>query len=89
LHETIPDFHNTPKRLAALPKAADADVTGRKKEMLGELDYAYQRESECGRLLELVKAGQIPERITHNDTKLNNVMIHNITGQGICVIDLD
>ena len=89
LHETIPDFHNTPKRLEALRKAADADVAGRKKEVLGELDFAYQRESECGRLLELVKAGQIPERITHNDTKLNNVMIHNITGKGICVIDLD
>jgi hypothetical protein len=89
LHETIPDFHNTPKRLEALRKAADADVAGRKKEVLVELEFAYQRESECGRLLELVKAGQIPERITHNDTKLNNVMIHNITGKGICVIDLD
>jgi len=89
LHETIPDFHNTPKRFEALRKAAEADVAGRKIEVLAELDFAFQMEFDCGRLLELVKTGDIPERITHNDTKLNNVMIHDNTGEGVCVIDLD
>lgn len=89
LHETIPHFHDTPRRLEALRKAAEEDVAGRGKEVLPELDFAFQREAEAGRLLELVRAGDIPERITHNDTKLNNVLLDDATGRGICVIDLD
>ena len=89
LHETIPHFHDTPKRFEALRLAAVADVAGRKKEVLAELDFAFQRETEAGRLLERVRLGEIPERITHNDTKLNNVMLDDQTGDGICVIDLD
>ncbi len=89
LHETIPHFHDTPKRFEALRKAAEADVAGRKKEVFAELDFAFQREPEVSRLLDLVLAGEIPERVTHNDTKLNNVMLDDKTGEGICVIDLD
>lgn len=89
LHETIPHFHDTPKRFATLRKAAEEDVVGRKKQVLAELDFAFQRETETSRLLDLVRAGEIPERVTHNDTKLNNVMLENKTGEGICVIDLD
>jgi len=89
LHETIPFFHDTPRRFEALRQAAEADVAGRKKEVLPELDFAFQREAEVGRLLALVAKGDIPERVTHNDTKLNNVMLDDKTGEGICVIDLD
>lgn len=89
LHETIPHFHDTPKRFAALRKAAEEDVVGRKNQVLAELEFAFQRESEVSKLLDLVRAGEIPERVTHNDTKLNNVMLEDKTGEGICVIDLD
>ncbi len=89
LHETIPHFHDTPTRFEALRKAAEADVAGRKKEVLPELKFAFEREGETSRLLDLVRSGHIPERVTHNDTKLNNVMLDDATGEGICVIDLD
>jgi len=89
LHESIPHFHDTPWRVVALRKAAEADVAGRKKDVLAELEFAFQREGEAGRLLDLARAGEIPERVTHNDTKLNNVMLDDKTGEGICVIDID
>lgn len=89
LHETIPYFHDTPKRFTALRKAVDEDVAGRKMNVLPELEFAFQREGDCGKLLALVASGDIPERVTHNDTKLNNVMLDDTTGEGICVIDLD
>lgn len=89
LHETIPYFHDTPRRFAALRQAAEADVVGRKKDVLPELKFAFEREGETSRLLDLVRSGHIPERVTHNDTKLNNVMLDDATGEGICVIDLD
>ncbi len=89
LHETIPHFHDTPRRFEALRQAAREDVAGRKKEVLAELEFAFQREPEVGRLLDLVGTGDIPERVTHNDTKLNNVMLDDKTGDGVCVIDLD
>jgi aminoglycoside phosphotransferase (APT) family kinase protein len=89
LHETIPHFHDTPKRFENLRKAAEEDVAGRKHEVLAELEFAFKREPEVSRLLDLVAKGEIPERVTHNDTKLNNVMLDDKTGEGICVIDLD
>ncbi len=89
LHETIPEFHNTVSRLAALDAAAEADVKGRRGEVAAELAFIAERRRWCGRLLELQESGEIPERITHNDTKLNNVMLDDVTGKGICVIDLD
>ncbi len=89
LHETIPDFHNTPKRMEALERAVAADPCGRAKLVQREIDFALSRREEAGLLLQLNAEGLIPERITHNDTKLNNVLIDDISGQGICVIDLD
>jgi aminoglycoside phosphotransferase (APT) family kinase protein len=89
LQETIPHFHDTPQRLENLRNAAEEDVAGRKHEVLAELEFAFSRESEVSRLLDLMAAGEIPERVTHNDTKLNNVMLDEKTGEGICVIDLD
>ena len=89
LNETIPDFHNTPKRLEALQAAVKADVRGRLKEVGPELDFIMKRADDCSRLVDLCAAGDIPERITHNDTKLNNILIDDVSGEGICVIDLD
>ncbi len=89
LNDTIPDFHNTPKRLAALESALAADICDRAKLAKPELDFVMQRKSMTRTLLDLNAQGLIPERITHNDTKLNNVMLDDATGQGICVIDLD
>ncbi len=89
LHETIPAFHNTPARLKALDAAIGADVCGRKAEVAAEIAFVDERRVQCGRLLERHARGEIPERITHNDTKINNVMLDDATGEGVCVIDLD
>ena len=85
LHDTIPDFHHTPKRFARLEQALKADAGNRAKLAAPEIAFALQHQSVTRVLLE---AG-LPERVTHNDTKLNNVMIDDATGKGICVIDLD
>lgn len=85
LHDTIPDFHHTPKRLAALENAIEADAVNRAHLCREEIQFAFARKSIVGRLLE----AQLPERVTHNDTKLNNVMLDDVTGEGICVLDLD
>ena len=89
LNETIPDFHNTPKRIANLEAAIAADKKGRVKEVQREIDFILSRKADASKLLELNATGEIPERITHNDTKLNNVLIDDATGEGVCVIDLD
>lgn len=89
LHETIPDFHNTVKRFEALKAAVEADVMGRAKDVEKEIAFAYDREQKAQVLTDLQKSGRLPLRVTHNDTKLNNIMIDDATGKGICVIDLD
>lgn len=89
LLETIPDFHNTPKRYAALEEAIQRDVKNRAAECKKEIEFTMKRKEIAGLLIDLCAKGEIPERITHNDTKLNNVMIDDATNQGICVIDLD
>ena len=89
LHETIPDFHNTRRRFERLRSAAEADLLGRRAAVTEEIDFAFQRECSVETLHDLLEDGQIPERITHNDTKLNNVMIDDATQEGVCVIDLD
>ena len=85
LHETIPDFHHTPRRFAALQQAIAADVKGRAKLAQPEIDFALAHESITGILLE----ASLPERITHNDTKFNNVLLDDATGESLCVVDLD
>ncbi len=89
LHDTIPDFHNTPKRVQNLQKAIAADRVGRAKEVQREIDFVLERLADTELLLKLHHEGAIPERITHNDTKLNNVLMDEATGKGVCVIDLD
>jgi hypothetical protein len=89
LHETIRDFHHTPARFAALEKAVAADAHNRARLAKPEIDFALRHRDLVGVLTGLQTRGLIPERITHNDTKLNNVMLDDATGEGICVIDLD
>ena len=89
LAETIPDFHNTPKRIAQLEEAVRVDSCGRVRSAEAEIEFILSRKEEADTLLKLNREGAIPERITHNDTKLNNVLIDVETGRGICVIDLD
>ena len=85
LHDTIPDFHHTPKRFAALEAAINADAAGRVKLARPEIEFALAHKSITSVLLD----ANLPERVTHNDTKFNNVMLDDATGEGICVIDLD
>jgi aminoglycoside phosphotransferase (APT) family kinase protein len=89
LHETIPAFHHTPSRLQRLQEAIAADVCGRAAEVGPEIAFALARTEFAHTLDRLHRAGDLPERVTHNDTKLNNVMLDAHTGEGLCVIDLD
>ena len=85
LHDTIPGFHHTPRRFARLEEVIMADPCGRVVQAGVEIEFALRRKAITGVLL----AAGLPERVTHNDTKLNNVMLDDATGAGICVIDLD
>lgn len=89
LHETIPNFHHTRSRFERLREVAAADPQGRLSSVQPEWDFIRRREDCVDTLLGLAATGQIPERVTHNDTKLNNVMIDDATQEGVCVIDLD
>ncbi len=89
LYVTIPDFHNTPWRYETFLQAVADDPKNRVKAVQNEIDFVNQRADEVDKLVKLVQAGQIPERVTHNDTKIDNVMISDATGEGLCVIDLD
>lgn len=89
LHETIPHFHDTPSRLATFDAALAADCRNRAALAKDEIAFVASIRHIAPRLLDLQAAGAIPERITHNDTKLNNVMLDDVSGAGVCVIDLD
>jgi Ser/Thr protein kinase RdoA (MazF antagonist) len=85
LNDTIPDFHHTPKRFAALEAAIAADSFNRAGVAKREIEFALAHKPMTSALLD----ARLPERVTHNDTKFNNVMLDDATGQGVCVIDLD
>ncbi len=89
LTETIKNFHYTPGRFENFEKALNADALGRKKDCLPEIEFYLARREFCSLITDRLADGRIPLRVTHNDTKLNNVMIDNATLRGICVIDLD
>ena len=89
LHETIPGFHDTRGRFDALFRAVEADASNRASLVKPEIEFARQREFLVDVLLLAQSSREIPERVTHNDTKLNNVMLDDLTGEGVCVIDLD
>jgi len=89
LHDTIPNFHNAVMRLATLRDAVKQDPHGRAAGAQPEIAFVEQRAAMCARLLDRHQRGELPERITHNDTKLNNVMLDEQTNAAVCVIDLD
>lgn len=89
LHETIPDFHHTPKRMDALRAVIERDPHGRAAGARAEIGFALAREPLTRVLLDEHHAGRMPERVTHNDTKINNVLLDAHSGRGLCVIDLD
>ncbi len=89
LCEVIPDFHNNEARLQQLKDAAAKDVKGRKAEVEKELEFVKKREDDFSFFNNLHREGNLPLRVTHNDTKLNNVLFDKNTKKSICVIDLD
>jgi len=89
LRETIPDFHHTRKRFERLMEVAAADPLGRLADVRPEFDFVCQREDLTSVLLDGIASGALPLRVTHNDTKINNVMIDAETDEAVCVIDLD
>ena len=89
LTETIPNFHDTPVRYAALKTAVENDVRGRAEDVRREIDFALEREAYAGTLTALQFSGDLPLRVTHNDTKLNNILFDRDTRKALCVIDLD
>ena len=89
LTETIPRFHDTPERFRQLRAAMDADPCGRRAELGRELDFALAREERAARLQNCRERGEVPLRVTHNDTKMSNVLLDAQTRRALCVIDLD
>jgi hypothetical protein len=89
LNETIPDFHNTPMRFEAFEAALAADSCGRAGSCAAEFDFAKPRKAMTATVTDALAKGEIPLRVTHNDTKINNVLLDRDSGEGICVIDLD
>ena len=89
LHETIVNFHNTPDRFRQLMDAVKADKCGRLAEVTAEVEFAKAREDFCGTLERAHAEGKLPLKVTHNDTKLNNILFDKTTGQTLCVVDLD
>ncbi|MBQ7390766.1 MAG: aminoglycoside phosphotransferase family protein [Clostridia bacterium] len=89
LHETIVNFHNTPDRFRQLTEAIENDVKGRLKEVSAEVEFARAREQFAWTLENAHKEGRLPLRVTHNDTKLNNILFDTNTGKTLCVVDLD
>ena len=89
LHETIVNFHNTEDRFAKFEAALAADKLGRAKDIADEIKFVMDRKADCSVALQALREGKLPLRVTHNDTKLNNILIDRDSHEGICVIDLD
>lgn len=89
LVETIPGFHDTPKRFETFKQAVAADVCGRAAMVQEEIQFVLDRAEDMGVAKDMLSAGKLPLRVTHNDTKLNNIMIDDVTGEALCIIDLD
>lgn len=89
LYEVLPNFHNTVIRLENFRRAVKEDSVGRASQVQAEIEFAENRSAVCGQIVNRLASGEIPSRVTHNDTKLNNVMIDNVTDHAVAVIDLD
>lgn len=89
LYETIPQFHDTVKRFRDFDDAQRKDVKNRARYCRPEIDFVLKHENDCGVLMQQLEEGLLPLRVTHNDTKLNNILFDADTGKGLCIIDLD
>ena len=89
LTETIPEFHNTIDRYRQFKESVAEDRVGRAGQVRDEIDFVLAREEKGATLQKMRCSGELPLRVTHNDTKLNNILVDRTTGEGICVIDLD
>lgn len=89
LHETIPNFHNTVSRFNDFKAALENNLSGRKDQAIPEIEFVLAREKDCGIVTKMLENGELPVRVTHNDTKLNNILFDNKTKKGLCVVDLD
>lgn len=89
LHETIPDFHNTRARYAQFEQAAKENRSGRADSCAEEIGYLRSRKELAEFTMKNFEAGRLPLRVTHNDTKLNNILVDEETGKALCILDLD
>lgn len=90
LRETIPDFHNTKARFARFLEVVEGCTDkARLTAAQPQIDFVRAHEAQCGLIVDKLAAGEIPLRVTHNDTKLNNILMDAATGEGVCIIDLD
>ncbi len=89
LYETIPDFHNTRARFERFCEVVEACQGERRAAAEREIAFIMEHRETCGLIVGMLERGEIPLRVTHNDTKLNNILIDETTGEGICIIDLD
>jgi Ser/Thr protein kinase RdoA (MazF antagonist) len=89
LHDTIENFHNTEDRFAKFLVALESDKMGRAKNVKTEIQFVLDRKADCSVAVEALRSGKLPLRVTHNDTKLNNIHIDKNTMEGICIVDLD
>lgn len=89
LYESIPNFHNTKERYKTFLKALERDEAGRKSEVQEEINFILERKADTGILVDMLEAGELPLRVTHNDTKISNILLDKDTKEGICIIDLD
>ena len=89
LHDTIPHFHDTVRRVAAFEAAVARDACGRAANVADEIAFVRARAAGMGRIVGMIEEGELPLRVTHNDTKSNNVMVDDVTGRALCVVDLD
>ncbi len=89
LHETIEKFHDTRNRYAQFCRALERDVKNRASLCENEIQFVKNRQEDCHVLMDKLEAGELPLRVTHNDTKINNILFDTKTGKALCVIDLD
>ena len=89
LYETIPYFHDTRRRFYSFVASVAEDKAGRVKQLEPEIDFLFDRRKRMYSIVQMIQAGELPLRVTHNDTKINNVMLDRDTGEALCVIDLD
>ena len=89
LHEVIPDFHNTVKRFATFRRSLAADVKGRAASCQKEIQFVLDHEALAHAIVDRMEDGSLPVRVTHNDTKINNILMDETTGESVCIVDLD